>query len=108
MKHWWPDERHYAGDEHLDPLYVSGYERKAGFDPTEDLEALRLHGLSLESMVVDLGAGTGTFAVAAARLCRHVVAVDVSPAMVAALRERVKDLGLDNVTVVEAGFLSYE
>jgi ubiquinone/menaquinone biosynthesis C-methylase UbiE len=108
MKQWWPDERKYAGAEHLDPLYVAGYERKAGFDPTEDLEALRLHGLGANSTVVDLGAGTGTFAVAAAGSCRQVVAVDVSPAMVAALRERVEDLGLDNVTVVEAGFLSYE
>jgi SAM-dependent methyltransferase len=40
--------------------------------------------------------------------CGRVVAVDVSPAMVAALRDRVADLGLANVTVVQAGFLSYE
>jgi ubiquinone/menaquinone biosynthesis C-methylase UbiE len=108
MKHWWPDERKYAGDEHLDPLYVAGYERKAGFDAAEDLEVLRLHGLGPDSIVVDFGAGTGTFAAAVARSCRHVIAVDVSPAMVAALRKRVEDLGLDNVTVVEGGFLSYE
>jgi SAM-dependent methyltransferase len=37
-----------------------------------------------------------------------VIGVDVSPAMVTALRRRVDALGLDNVTVVEAGFLSYE
>ena len=108
MEHWWPDERRYAGEEHFDPQYVAGYERKAGFDPTEDLDALRLHGIGPDSIVIDLGAGTGTFAAAAARVCRHVVAVDVSPAMLVALRERVEGLGLDNVTVVEGGFLSYE
>jgi SAM-dependent methyltransferase len=108
MSLWWLDEHAHAGEEHLDPLYVAGYDRKAGFDPSEDLDALRLHGLDPDSVVVDLGAGTGTFTVAVAPLCRQVVAVDVSPAMTAALRARVENLGLDNVTVVDGGFLSYE
>ena len=58
--------------------------------------------------MLDLGAGTGTFTLAVAPHCRRVVAVDVSPAMVDVLRRRVADAGLDNVTVVHAGFLSYE
>jgi ubiquinone/menaquinone biosynthesis C-methylase UbiE len=108
VKQWWLDERAYAGKEHLDESYVSGYDRKAGFDPTEDIEVLEALGLRPESMVVDLGAGTGTFTLAVAPVCRKVVAVDVSPAMAAALRGRVEQLGLDNVTVVEGGFLSYQ
>jgi SAM-dependent methyltransferase len=108
MTSWWLDERAYAGEEHLDALYVAGYERKAGFDPTEDLEVLQHLGLGSDAIVVDLGAGTGAFVVAVAPLCRRVVAVDVSPAMTANLRERVAELGLDNVSVVDAGFLSYE
>jgi SAM-dependent methyltransferase len=105
---WWLDEIAHAGPEHLDAGYVAGYERKAGFDPTEDIEVLTEHGLGPDTTVLDLGAGPGTFAVAIAPLCRSVVAVDVSPAMVAVLRDRVDQLGLANVTVVEAGFLSYE
>lgn len=58
--------------------------------------------------MVDLGAGTGAFTTAAARVCRHVTAIDISPAMTAVLRQRVEDLALANVTVVDAGFLSYE
>ena len=108
MSGWWLDERAHAGDEHLDATYVSGYDRKAGYDPAEDVEALRRHGLGPGSTVVDLGAGTGTFACAVAPLCGRVVAVDVSPVMVAALQERVAGLGLANVAVVHAGFLSYE
>jgi ubiquinone/menaquinone biosynthesis C-methylase UbiE len=107
MATWWLDESAYAGREHLDPAYVAGYERKAGFDPAEDLQALRSFGLGPDSTVIDLGAGTGTFAIAAARVCRHVIAVDVSPAMTAALRDRVGELGIENLTVVDAGFLSY-
>jgi ubiquinone/menaquinone biosynthesis C-methylase UbiE len=108
MKPWWLDERVHAGAEHLDERYVAGYDLKAGFDPAEDLDVLQRHGLGPDSIVVDLGAGTGAFTVAVAGLCRHVVAVDVSPAMTAALRGRVDELGLDNVTVADGGFLSYE
>jgi ubiquinone/menaquinone biosynthesis C-methylase UbiE len=108
VESWWLDELDHAGREHLDPVYVDGYNRKAGFDPTEDIDALEALGLDSRSVVLDLGAGTGTFAVAVASRCRRVVAVDVSPAMTNAIRHRVTDLGLDNVTVVEAGFLTYE
>jgi SAM-dependent methyltransferase len=105
---WWLDEVAHAGREHLDPGYVAGYEAKAGFDPSEDLGILRSHGLGSGSTIVDLGAGTGRFTFEAAGLCAHVIAVDVSPAMTAVLRDRVAAQRLDNVTVVEAGFLSYE
>jgi ubiquinone/menaquinone biosynthesis C-methylase UbiE len=57
---------------------------------------------------VDLGAGTGRFALAAAAEVARVVAVDVSPAMQAALRDRVARAGLRNVECVQAGFLSYD
>jgi SAM-dependent methyltransferase len=105
---WWLDEAAHAGAEHLDPAYVAGYERKAGFDPADDLDVLRRNGLNRESTVIDLGAGVGTFAIAVAPLCRHVVAVDVSAAMTDAIRTRVEALGIENVSVVDGGFLSYE
>jgi hypothetical protein len=41
MRRWWLDEIAHAGDEHLDVRYVAGYDRKAGFDPAEDIDALR-------------------------------------------------------------------
>jgi len=105
---WWLDELSHAGPEHLDADYVAGYEQKAAYDPTEDLEALRRHGLNAGATVVDLGAGTGRFAFEAAKHCRRVIAVDVSTAMTTVLRDRLAASDIDNVTVVEAGFLSYE
>ena len=108
MHHWTLDEGAYAGPEHLDPAYVATYEQKAGFDPVEDIEILRREGLNPSSVVVDMGAGTGVFTAAVAPLCRQVIAVDVSPAMTEALRAKVGALLLGNVTVVQAGFLSYD
>ena len=105
---WLLDEHSHAGPEHLDEVYVAGYERKAGFDPAGDIAELQKHGLGAGAVVVDLGAGTGVFTAAAAATGAHVTAVDVSPVMVAALRARAASANLPNVTVVQGGFLSYE
>ena len=102
------NELDHAGQEHLDAEYVAIYEAKAGYDPVGDVDVLCAHGLDRHATLVDLGAGTGQFAVAAAGVCRHVTAVDVSPAMLDVMRRRVDALGLHNVTVAPGGFLSYE
>ena len=76
---WMIDELAHAGPEHLDPGFVAGYDRKQGYpDPAEDLAVLREHGIGRASTVVDLGAGTGQFALAAAPEVSRVIAVDVS------------------------------
>ena len=106
---WMLDELAHAGPEHLDPAFVAGFDRKQGYpDPAEDLAVLREHGIGRAATLVDLGAGTGQFAMAAAPHVGRVVAVDVSPAMLALLRERAAGAGLANVECVRAGFLSYQ
>jgi SAM-dependent methyltransferase len=107
MERWYPDELELAGPEHLDVDFVAGYDRKQQFDPSDDVALLRELGVDHDATVVDLGAGTGTFTVAAAPEVGHVVAVDISPVMVDRLQDRVADSGADNVTVVQAGLLSY-
>jgi len=88
---------------------VAGYERKQGYpDPAEDLAVLAAHGLDETSIVVDLGAGTGRFALAAARRFGQVTAVDISPAMLEFLRRRAAAAAVTNLTCVQAGFLSYQ
>jgi ubiquinone/menaquinone biosynthesis C-methylase UbiE len=116
---WLLDELAHAGLEHLDPAFVAGYDRKAGYtrpegtdrtdgtDPAEDLAVFRAHGLDQAATLVDLGAGTGRLALAAAREFRRVIAVDVSPAMVRTMRAHAADAGLANIDCVEAGFLTY-
>jgi ubiquinone/menaquinone biosynthesis C-methylase UbiE len=100
------DELAHAGPEHLDPEFVAGYDRKQGYpDFTEDVVVLRAHGLTGASTVVDLGAGSGRFALAAAAEFGRVVAVDVSPAMLGLIGSRATS---SNLEYVRAGFLSYQ
>lgn len=108
MESWYPNEQLYAGAEHLDADYVATYDRKAQFDPTEDIDVLLAAGMSEHSVVVDRGAGTGTFSFAASPFCNEVIAVDVSIEMVEFLRRKASELGVMNVSVVHAGFLSFE
>jgi ubiquinone/menaquinone biosynthesis C-methylase UbiE len=103
------DELAHAGPEHLDATFIEGYDKKQGYpDPAEDLAAFEEHGLGPTSSVVDLATGTGQFAIQAASRFGHVTAVDVSPAMLAALRAKATTAGLANLDVVHAGFLSYK
>jgi ubiquinone/menaquinone biosynthesis C-methylase UbiE len=104
---WLLDELAHAGEEHLDPAYAPVYDRKAGSDPTADLARLRALGLGAAHTLVDLGAGTGALALAAAPLCRRVVAADVSAVMLEQMRQQAARRQLSNVEVVQQGFLTY-
>lgn len=105
---WFLNELAHAGSEHLEISYIQGYDHKAGTDPADDLASLRDRGLSETDTLVDLGAGTGTFALAAAPFCLRVVAVDVSPVMLSRLRQKAAQVGIGNIDCVQSGFLSYE
>ena len=105
---WLLDELAHAGPEHLDAEFIAGFDRKQGYpDPEADIAAFEVHGLGTASTVVDLGAGTGQFAVPAARRFGRVIAVDVSPAMLAALRAQAATAGAAGLRCVRGGFLSY-
>jgi ubiquinone/menaquinone biosynthesis C-methylase UbiE len=68
---------------------------------------LRGLGLGPGSTLVDFGAGTGTFALAAARFCKRVCAVDVSAVMLTVLEAKLSAAGLQNVQTVRQGILRY-
>lgn len=106
---WMIDELAYAGAEHLDPGFVTGYDRKQGRpDPAADLDLLEQRGIGASAAVLDFGAGTGQFAVPAAARFARVVAVDVSPVMLERLCARAAEAGATNVEAVRSGFLGYE
>jgi ubiquinone/menaquinone biosynthesis C-methylase UbiE len=105
---WLRDELASAGRENLDADHVARYDTKEDADAIAEVDLLRQLGLGADSVVVDIGAGTGQFTLAAAQVAARVVAVDVSPVMLRALRARIDTAGATNVDVVRAGFLTYE
>jgi ubiquinone/menaquinone biosynthesis C-methylase UbiE len=109
MEHTWRiDELAFAGGEHLDPAFVEGFDRKQGRpDAAAEIDAFRAHGLDDTATIVDLAAGTGQFAIPAARHFARIIAVDISPAMLTFLDRTAAEQGLSNVDTVQAGFLSY-
>jgi len=64
--------------------------------------------LSPSATVIDMGCGTGAFALRAAQRYRTVHAVDVSAAMLRCAKRKARRLGLRNVEFHQGGFLSYE
>lgn len=105
---WLLEETTSAGRENLDPAHTSRYDEKEDADAAGELKLLIRLGLGPDSHVLDMGAGTGQFALAASRVCSRVVAVDVSPLMLTELRTKIVAVGASNLEAVEAGFLTYE
>lgn len=59
---WLLDEISSAGRENLDAAHVERYDGKMDARAADDIEVLLAAGLDASSVVVDLGTGTGQFA----------------------------------------------
>ncbi|UJA20405.1 methyltransferase domain-containing protein [Thermoleophilia bacterium SCSIO 60948] len=105
---WILDERAFAGRENLDPAHVSQYDEKEDSAAEAELELIRSLGLGSASTVVEFGAGTGQLAVRASPHCGRYVAVDISAPMLARLATKAEAARLENLELVEAGFVGYE
>jgi SAM-dependent methyltransferase len=68
--------------------------------PDPFLDKVMAH-VDRDSMVLDVGAGTGRHTVPLARVVRRVFGVEPSPAMAAQLREWAQDEGLTNIELIE-------
>jgi ubiquinone/menaquinone biosynthesis C-methylase UbiE len=104
---WLLDEMTSIGRENVDELHVSRYDEKEDADAASEVRLLQSAGLSPGSTVVDLGAGTGQFALAASQVFERVVAVDPSPVMLNRLREKAGSRSTP-LEIVRDGFLTYE
>jgi SAM-dependent methyltransferase len=88
--------------------------RRGPYDSKEDagaggeVERLKMLGLSSSSVVVEFGVGTGQFSMDVAPWCDRVIAVDVSPPMLACRQAKIDAAKIGNVDVVQAGFVSYQ
>lgn len=81
-------------DEHVE--HVEAMSHTPAFEALR-AEILRRAAPAAGEHVLDIGAGTGLLALAAAPLAGRVTAVDISEAMCARLADRCRELGLGNV-----------
>jgi putative AdoMet-dependent methyltransferase len=73
----------------------------------EIAEILNYLALQPDQSVLEIGTGTGEFALAAARGCRKVYAVDLSAGMLAYAEKKAQARGVANVEFLQGGFLTY-
>lgn len=108
---WRYDEFNQVGKDYGQEVEVDAYDASHGkFRDVEAENRALLDRLDLEpdAVLIDIGAGTGAFAVEASKRCRMVYAVDVSEAMLARARANAVAAERSNVEFCHAGFLSYE
>jgi len=70
-------------------------------------EILSFLGLRPEQTLLEMGTGTGEFALAAAPRCARVYAVDISPGMLLYARNKAEKRGMKNINFLSGGFLTY-
>jgi putative AdoMet-dependent methyltransferase len=63
---------------------------------------------SAEAAILEIGTGTGEFAIALSKFCKKVCAIDVSPVMLEYARAKAASRKIGNIEFRHAGFLSYE
>jgi len=71
-------------------------------------EILDFLDLKPDQRVLEIGTGTGEFALAAARHCAKVYAVDLSNGMLRYAEKKAASRGIGNVDFLQGGFLTYE
>jgi ubiquinone/menaquinone biosynthesis C-methylase UbiE len=106
---WQYDETIQIGTDYRDRKEVSVYDermktlRDVNVEASAIQEALSLSG---DSIVWEIGTGTGECALALAAIVEHVYATDVSPTMLEYAHHKAQQRRVRNVTFEKGGFLS--
>ncbi len=108
---WFYDETVQVGTDYQDISNVQTYDMKmAKFRDINKEISDMIEAISpgREHSLLEIGTGTGNFAIEAAKHCNKVYAIDVSSAMIAYAKQKAQKMGINNISFFQAGFLSYE
>jgi putative AdoMet-dependent methyltransferase len=106
---WQYDESNHPGEDFDFEAEVYDEKwRKLRDVQKENKELLSLLNLQPDQTMLEIGAGTGEFAIAAAEHCSKVLAVDLSQCMLKLAEKKAKSKGLKNIEYIHGGFLTYE
>ena len=106
---WFYNEWQQIGVDFEDTAQVEAFDRnQKSSSPEAERSLIQRLGISKGHTVIDLGAGTGTFAIQAAIAGAYVYAVDVSPVMLDYARQKACNANAFNIEFYHNGFLTYE
>lgn len=108
---WLYNEMKQVGTDYADIAQVQAYDshmQKVQDIRQEITGIIHSLGLTHDQTVLEFGTGTGEFAIEAARHCKNVYAMDVSPVMLEYARKKAEAQGITNIHFHNAGFLTYE
>jgi len=108
---WQYNETVQVGTDYQDVSNVQAYdENMAKFRDfkKEATDMIKAIGLEREHSLLEIGTGTGNFAIEAAMHCNNIYAIDVSSTMIAYAKQKAQTMGISNISFFKAGFLSYE
>jgi putative AdoMet-dependent methyltransferase len=108
---WQYDEFKQIGTDYDSIAEVEAYDRRMQSLRNVAQEAEHILGVldvTPQSTILEIGTGTGEFAVRAAARCARVFAVDISQMMLEYSRRKAEMLGVHNIEFKRAGFLTFE
>ncbi len=108
---WHYNEMEQVGTDYADIREVEAYD--AGMQKLRDIreeteKILIALNIKQDQTLLEIGCGTGEFAIASAERCRKVIAVDVSMPMLEFARRKAERRDVKNIEFHNAGFLTYE
>lgn len=108
---WQYNEMKQVGTDYTDDAQVQAYDLRMQKlrDVKKETETIVLSlNLARNQTILEIGTGTGSFAIEAAKYCAKVIAVDVSPEMLRFAQQKAKMRGTTNIVFRHEGFLTYE
>ena len=107
---WQYDEFKQIGTDYESVEEVEAYDRSMSWRDVagETEHILDVLGITPESTILEIGCGTGEFAIGAAARCARVYAADISERMLEYARQKAESRGVHNVEFMRAGFLAFE
>ncbi|MDD5132466.1 MAG: class I SAM-dependent methyltransferase [bacterium] len=110
-KEWYYNEYLQTGTDFSDIKKVEAYDTKMTKFRNYQREAewiLDTLGVASGQVLLDIGTGTGHFALAAAKKCQKVYAVDISKTMLEYAKLKAKKENISNIEWQHSGFLNFD
>lgn len=105
---WSYDELRQVGLDFEDAAAVADYDHNQSSDRAAEQALVARLGIASHSTIIDLGCGTGSFALEAARSGAEVHAVDVSRTMLDHVAAKARAGDVEGVRFHHGGFLTYD